>query len=151
MVHQRSLNKFLLKSLGTQHPTIPILIYFTILKNYFIIVPYYFTILPILQYLQVSQTFIFSILLIKIIYLNHKLIFLRNKIIYPPITVISFFLILSVQEPQILQKTPSPHAHHCCTTHTWNNHNHHHHQHQHKKKKKPRPLNTTHHNPTLIT
>ena len=50
--------------------------------------------------------FYFPILLIKIIYLH-------NKIIFPPITIIySFFLILSIQQPQILQKTPSPHAYH---------------------------------------
>ena len=50
--------------------------------------------------------FYFPILLIKIIYLH-------NKIIFPPITIIySFFLILSIQQPQILQKTPSPRAYH---------------------------------------
>ena len=88
--------------------------------------------------------FYFSILLIKIIYLH-------NKIIFPPIIIIySFFLILSIQQPQILQKTPSPHAHHRCTTHTWHHHHHHqpiiYHEHQ-KKKKKPRPSNTKHQSP----
>ena len=66
----------------------------------------------ILQYLSIPN-FYFPILLIKIIYLHNKIIFLHNQIIYPPITVIySFFLILYIQQPQILQKTPSPHAHH---------------------------------------
>ena len=81
--------------------------YFTILKSYFInyTISFYNT--------SSIPNFYFPILLIKIIYLHNKIIFLHNKIIYPPITVIySFFLILSVQHPQILQKTPSPHAHH---------------------------------------
>ena len=107
----------------------------------------YHTILQHSQHLN----FYFPILL-------NKIIFLHNKIIYPPITIIySLFLILSVQQPQILQKTPSPHAHHHCITQTWHHHHHQqpiiYHQHQKKKKKKttcrnPLPnadhLNTNH-------
>ena len=64
---------------------------------------YYYTI----QFYNIYSilNFYFPILLIKIIYLH-------NKIIFPPITFIySFFLVLSVQQPQILQKTPSPPLH----------------------------------------
>ena len=79
--------------------------------------PFYHYTIPFYSTSSISN-FYFPILLNKIIYLHNKIIFLHNKIIYPPITIIySFFLILSIQQPQILQKTPSPHAHHRYTTH----------------------------------
>ena len=115
--------------------------------------------------------FYFSILLIKIIYLHYKIIFIRNKIIYPqsPSFILSFSFFpfnnhkfyrkhrhhmpnVDHQTPHQSPKKKTPdhqtpitdHPNTTCPTSITKHHTDH-------PKKKPRPSNTKHHNPTLIT